>query len=178
MGNTKDRLKFRLWVVPHFPSGILQWVKCKCAQKYIVSPHVRKAGHPREREKWGTRDKAFAFDFALRSQCIIRTVIGSSMTICQQLSKMRQLLMRAQWEKESHWMHLIDLKDDKNFTLQNQWVGREESKAWALSVVPNFSLNSPLRLAFLMTVGWYNVFSHAFAFCSLYYPWGKLRDYS
>ena len=46
-------------------------------------------------------------------------------------------------------MSLIDLKDDKNFTLQNQGVSREESKAWALSVVPNFSL-SPPRLAFLM----------------------------
>ena len=147
MGNTKDWLKFRLWVVPHFPSGIVQWVKCKCAQKYIVSPHVRKAGHPREREKWGTRDKAFAFDFALLSQRV--TVIGSSMAICQKLSKMCQLLMTAQWEKESHRMPLIDLKDDKNFTLQNQWVGREESKAWALSVVPNFSLSRP-RLAFLM----------------------------
>ena len=57
--------------------------------------------------------------------------------------------MTAQWEKESHWMGLIDWKDDKNFTLQNWWVGREESKEWALSVVPNFSL-SPPRRAFLM----------------------------
>ena len=58
--------------------------------------------------------------------------------------------MTAQWEKESHWMRLIDLKDDKNFTLQNRWVAREESKVWALSVVPNyFSLSRP-HLAFLM----------------------------
>ena len=65
-------------------------------------------------------------------------------------------------------MCLIDLKDDKNFTLQNRSVGHEESKAGALSVVPNFSL-SPPPLAFLMWGGT-NVLSHAFAFCSLYYP--------
>ena len=46
-------------------------------------------------------------------------------------------------------MCLIDLKDDKNFTLQNRSVGREESKAWALSVIPHFSLSPPC-LAFLM----------------------------
>ena len=42
-------------------------------------------------------------------------------------------------------MGLIDLKGDTNFTLQNQSaappVGRERSKAWALSVVPHFSLS-------------------------------------
>ena len=46
-------------------------------------------------------------------------------------------------------MHLIDLKDDKSFTLKNRSVGCEESKAWALSVIPHFSL-SPWCLAFLM----------------------------
>ena len=46
-------------------------------------------------------------------------------------------------------MHLIDLNDDKNFTLQNRSVGREGLKAWALFVVPLFSLFPP-RLAFLM----------------------------
>ena len=45
-------------------------------------------------------------------------------------------------------MCLIDLKDDKNFTLQNRSVSREESKAWAVRS-PSFSL-SPPRLAFLM----------------------------
>ena len=40
-------------------------------------------------------------------------------------------------------------------------VGREGSKAWALSVVPHFSL-SPPRVAFR----------------SLFYPWGKIGDYS
>ena len=46
-------------------------------------------------------------------------------------------------------MRLIDLKDDKNFILQNRSVGCEESKAWALSVVPHFSLSPPC-LAFLL----------------------------
>ena len=48
-------------------------------------------------------------------------------------------------------------------------VGREGSKAWALSVVPHFSL-SPPRVAF-SRVGW---FSRALAFRSLYYPRGKM----
>ena len=52
-------------------------------------------------------------------------------------------------------------------------VGREGSKAWALSVVPHFSL-SPPRVAF-SRVGW---FSRALAFRSLYYHWGKMGDYS
>ena len=52
-------------------------------------------------------------------------------------------------------------------------VGREGSKAWALSVVPHFSL-SPPRVAF-SRVGW---FSRALAFRSLYYLWGKMRNYS
>ena len=38
---------------------------------------------------------------------------------------------------------------------------------------PHFSL-SPPRVAF-SRVGW---FSRALAFCSLYYPWGKMGDYS
>ena len=45
-------------------------------------------------------------------------------------------------------MRFIDLKGDTNFTLQNQHVGRERSKASALSEVPHFSL-SPPRLEFL-----------------------------
>ena len=52
-------------------------------------------------------------------------------------------------------------------------VGREGSKAWALSVVPHFSL-SPPHVAF-SRVGW---FSRALTFRSLYYPWGKMGDYS
>ena len=52
-------------------------------------------------------------------------------------------------------------------------VGREGSKAWALSVVPHFSL-SPPRVAF-SRVGW---FSRALAFRSLFYPWGNIGDYS
>ena len=52
-------------------------------------------------------------------------------------------------------------------------VGREGSKAWALSVVPHFSLSPPC-VAF-SRVGW---FSRALAFRSPYYPWGKMGDYS
>ena len=52
-------------------------------------------------------------------------------------------------------------------------IGREGSKAWALSVVPHFSL-SPPRVTF-SCVGW---FSRALAFRLLYYPWGKMGDYS
>ena len=52
-------------------------------------------------------------------------------------------------------------------------VGREGSKAWALSVVPHFSLSLP-SVAF-SRLGW---FSRALEFRSLYYPWGKKGDYS
>ena len=52
-------------------------------------------------------------------------------------------------------------------------VGRDGSKAWALSVVPHFSL-SPSHVAF-SRVGW---FSRALAFSTLYYLWGKMGDYS
>ena len=52
-------------------------------------------------------------------------------------------------------------------------VGREGSKAWALSVVPHFSLFPP-RAAF-SHVGW---FSRVLAFRLFYYLWGKMGDYS
>ena len=49
-------------------------------------------------------------------------------------------------------MRLIDLKGNTNFTLQNRSaLNRERSQAWALSVVPHFSLSAP-RLAFLAGV--------------------------
>ena len=49
-------------------------------------------------------------------------------------------------------MHLIDLKGNTNFTLQNRSaLNRERSQTWALSVVPHFSLSAP-RLAFLTGV--------------------------
>ena len=50
-------------------------------------------------------------------------------------------------------------------------VGREGSKAWALSVVPHFSLFPP-RVAF-SRMGW---FSRVLALRSLYYPWGKMGN--
>ena len=49
----------RLRVVPRFPSWIVDRVKRECAWK---SPHARKAKRGEEREKWGTKDKAQAFD--------------------------------------------------------------------------------------------------------------------
>ena len=54
---------------------------------------------------------------------------------------------------------------NQSFVLWEQCIS---SKAWALSVVPHFSL-SPPRVAF-SCMGW---FSH-----SLYYPWGKMGDHS
>ena len=60
--------------------------------------------------------------------------------------------MTAQREKETHWMRSIELKGYTNFTLQNRSaLNRERSQAWALSVVPHFSLSAPL-LAFLAGV--------------------------
>ena len=53
------------------------------------------------------------------------------------------------------------------------WEQSISLKAWTLSVVPYFSL-SPRRVA-LSCVGW---FSQVLAFRSLYYPWGKMGDYS
>ena len=119
--------------------------------------------YPRETEPVSTKWKLWwklglVIRLAMRQSlcfwlCIALTTHDSDWLFHGNLSKtvkMRQLLMAAQWEKESHWMRLIDLKDDKNFTLQNRWVAREESKVWALSLVPNyFSLSRP-HLAFLM----------------------------
>ena len=150
MGNTKDWLKFRLWVVPHFPSGIVQCESNANAHKITLChpTWARRDMAGREKNE-GTRDNE-SLCFWL---CIALTTRDSDWLFHGNLSKtvkMRQLLMAAQWEKESHWMRLIDLKDDKNFTLQNRWVAREESKVWALSLVPNyFSLSRP-HLAFLM----------------------------
>ena len=70
-------------------------------------------------------------------------------------------------------MRSIDLKGYTNFTLQNQSVlNRERSKAWALSVVPHFSLSAP-RLAFLAGV----IFTHARVSLALLSLW-KNGDYS
>ena len=115
---------------------------------HCVTPREQ-GGTSRGEKNEGTRDKTFALDFALLSQCI--TLIGSSMAICQKLSKCASCLWQLNERKNPIGCAFkIDLEDDKNFTLQNRWVAREESKVWALSVVPNyFSLSCP-RLAFLM----------------------------
>ena len=84
-----------------------------------------------------------------------KLVSGVSFT-CNKLNIPRNLpmtrAMTAQWEKETHWMRSIELKGYTNFTLQNRSaLNRERSQAWALSVVPHFSLSAPL-LAFLAGV--------------------------
>ena len=134
-----------------------------------------------ERKMRDYRQTPSFWTYALLSQR--RTLIGSSMEICQHLSKRasssretaerkklvsgvsftcnklnipRNLPMTramiAQWEKETHWMRSIELKGYTNFTLQNRsTLNRERSQAWALSVVPHFSVSAPL-LAFLAGV--------------------------
>ena len=84
-----------------------------------------------------------------------KLVSGVSFT-CNKLDIPRNLpmtrAMTAQWEKETHWMRSIELKGYTNFTLQTRSaLNRERSQAWALSVVPHFSLSAP-RLAFLAGV--------------------------
>ena len=66
--------------------------------------------------------------------------------------------MTAQWGKESHSMRLINLEGDTNLTLQNQ----SAVKGQKLGLGP-----------FLAWGDFY-----ALAFRSLYYPWGKMGDYS
>ena len=69
-------------------------------------------------------------------------------------------------------MRVTDLKGDTNFTLQIS-VGREGSKAWAMSFVPYFSLPPP-HLAFL-TWGDFQVRPR---FACFTIPSEKMKDYS
>ena len=75
-------------VVPHFSSGIVERAKCKSLWK---SPHTRK-GDARwgERKMRDYRQSPSFWTYALLSQR--KTLIGSSMEICQHLSKTRQPL--------------------------------------------------------------------------------------
>ena len=159
MGNAKDRLKFSLQVVPCFPLGIVQWVKRKCVWKYIVSPHMRKVRHGREREKWGTTGKAFAFDFA-NSDWFFH---GNLSTTVKNAAAANDSSMREGIPLDAlNWHSKID-----QLAVKSQKHG--------------FNVCSPSLFSFfaascLSHVGWYNVFSHTFVFCSLYYPWGKSRN--
>ena len=96
-------LCLRLRVVPHFSSGIVERAKRERAWK---SPHARRGNtrrgdfHARSRfarstvpeEKWGTtrslRQSPSFWTNALLSER--KTLIGSSMELCQHLSKTRQ----------------------------------------------------------------------------------------
>ena len=79
---------FRLPVVPHFSSEIVERVKHKHAWK---SPHTGKGDTRRgERKMRDYRQSPSFWTNELLSQR--ETLIGSSMEICQHLSKMRQPL--------------------------------------------------------------------------------------
>ena len=78
----------RLRVVPHFSSGIVERTKRERAWK---SPHARKGDTQRgERKMRDYRQSPSFWTNALLSQR--KTLIGSSMEICQHLSKTRQPL--------------------------------------------------------------------------------------
>ena len=78
----------RLRVVPHFPSGIVERAERKRAWK---SPHARKDDTRQgERKMRDYRQSPSFWTNALLSQR--KTLIGSSMEICQHLSKTRQPL--------------------------------------------------------------------------------------
>ena len=83
-----DQKKPRLRVVPHFSSGIVEGAKRERAWK---SPHARKGDTRREERKMIYYRQSQSFwTYALLSQR--KTLIGSSMEICQHLSKMRKPL--------------------------------------------------------------------------------------
>ena len=81
--------------------------------------------------------------------------------------------MTAQWGKESHWMRLIDLEGDRNFTLQNQSAVKGQKLGLCLQSL--IFLSPRMQRVAFSRVGW---FSLAHAFRSLYYPWGKMGHYS
>ena len=77
----------------------------------------------------------------------------------------------AQCEKESRWICLIDLKGDKNFTLQNQLPWRVKSLGFVCS--PSFfSLPTASHLSHV------GLFLWVLTFHLLYYSWGKMGDFS
>jgi len=138
--------------VPQFPSGIVEWAKRKRVWKYIASPHMRKARCSREREKWGTTDKAHAFDSSRPTDQFWSVEFLSSF----------KSIKCIQWHSFSHWAVISGW-----CIFDSCWqIAMEEpirvmhcesnakSKAKSLSVVPHFSAVSRFS-----HVGWYNVFS-------------------
>ena len=84
----KPLARSRLRVVPHFSSGIVERAKRERTWK---SPHARKGNTRRgERKMRDYRQSPSFWTNALLSQR--KTLIGSSMEICQHLSKTRQPL--------------------------------------------------------------------------------------
>ena len=80
--------EFRLQVVPHLSSRIVERAKRECSWK---SPHARKCDTQwGERKMRDYRQSPSFWTYALLSQH--KTLIGSSMEICQHLSKTRQPL--------------------------------------------------------------------------------------
>ena len=112
----------RLRVVPHFSSGIVE--------RSWKSPHARKARRGGEREKWKL---VSGFSFACNKYPPQFTDDKSNDSSIREGIPLDAL----NWFGRGYELHTP------------KSVGREGSKAWALSVVPHFSL-SPLRLAFLV----------------------------
>ena len=84
----RGKVSVRLRVAPHFSSGIVEWAKRERAWK---SPQARKSDTRRaERKMRDYRQSPSFWTIALLSQR--KTLIGSSMEICQHLSKTRQPL--------------------------------------------------------------------------------------
>ena len=119
--------------------------------------------------RFSTRTSSVAgLAFFLVASTRATLVICSALVICS----VNCVYVKCWWRLVRFWQMLTDFhgRANQSFAL---WEQRISSKAWALSVVPHFSL-SPPRVAF-SRVGW---FSRALAFRSLYYPWWKMGDYS
>ena len=105
---------------PHFFSGIVERAKRERAWK---SPHARKARRVGEREKVVCYLPTPLLSLFLQAKQPRRKLVsGFSFTCNKHPPQFTDDKSNdwAQWEKESHWMRLIDLEGDGNFTLQNQ----------------------------------------------------------
>ena len=139
-----------------------------------ITPREKGETRRREREKWGTRDKAQAFKLMRCSHNaqLWLALPWKSVNISQYVPALhakqptRKLVSGFSFTCNKHPPQSInDKSNDSSMREGNpldalNWferlyelhtpksVGRERSKAWALSVVPHFSL-SPPRLVFL-----------------------------
>ena len=139
----------RLRVVPHFSSGIVERAKREHAWK---SPHARKGDTRRgERKMRDYRQSPSFWPFTADWFWTVKFVSPS------------KSIKRIQWHSFPYWA-VIALVIGK---LRGCLLQAKENPD------TNFFL-SPPRVAF-SRVGW---FSRSLAFRSLYYPWGKMGDYS